>query len=111
MDVKRGLKRTGIVIALFWVIGWSIVAWQGNVEVDMALAEMSRIDKEYPEGFNNEYFAQMQLSAIEMSNRGSAKIGYAVGIGLFVPIGLLILSPFAWFIYRGYKPKQLSHPK
>lgn len=105
MNVKMGLKRTSIVLAIFWAVGWSYVAWQGNAEVEMALAEIEYLEKQYPEGFTNQYFAKMHLNAIEQSNKGSAKMALAVRVGLFLPIVLLILSPFAWFIYRGFKPK------
>ena len=112
MNIKMGLKRTAIVFAIFWVVGWSFVAWKGNQEIDSAMAEIAKLDKEndqfnkqHPEGFAHPFYSDRHIYWGQMSTRGSDKVSYAITIGLFGPIVLLLLSPFGWFIYRGFKPK------
>lgn len=99
MNVKQGLKRTAIVFAIFWVVGWSFVAWQSEIKSNIAHEQLQKYDDN----------PLMQTYWMEKSNEASDMLGYAVVIGLFVPIGLLILSPFGWFIYRGFKPKMPPH--
>ena len=106
MDVKQGLKRTAIVIAAFWVIGWSFVAWQADMQANIAHAEYKQLEQDHPGGLSNPTYVSMSTYWMEKSNEASDKMGYAVVIGLFGPIGLLMLSPFLWFIYRGFRPKQ-----
>ena len=36
----------------------------------------------------------------------SETLALCVRVGLFVPLVLLFLSPFAWWIYRGFRPKR-----
>ena len=112
MNIKMGLKRTAIVFAIFWVVGWSFVAWKGNQEIDSAMTEIAKLDKEneqfnkqHPEGFAHPFYSDRHIYWGQMSTRGSDKVWYAITIGLFGPIALLLLSPFGWFIYRGFKPK------
>jgi flagellar basal body-associated protein FliL len=39
-------------------------------------------------------------------NAADDKVKRSVVIGIGVPLGILLLAPFAWWIYRGFKPKR-----
>lgn len=105
MDTGRGLKRTALVLALFWIVGWSTYAYLGNQEIEIALEELARLDREHPTNFSDPVYRTQMLPWMEFMNEGNRKVTQAVQIGLFAPLMLLILSPFAWFIFRGFKPK------
>lgn len=114
MSVERGLKRIGMVVAIFWVAGWSFVAWQGHMQMKEALSELAELDKQYPEAKTLGTIGKIRVLGIDairysdMENQffeGEDTLDRALKIGLYVPLFLLILSPFGWFIYRGFKPK------
>ena len=80
------------------------MAWQSEIKLNIAHAEIQRLNR--PQvllaGPRDD---TSRLYWFEEMNEADDMLFYAVVIGLFVPIGLLILSPFGWFIYRGFKPK------
>ena len=45
MNVKKGFKRTALVFAIFWAIGWSYVAWQSEIKLNIAHAEIQRLNR------------------------------------------------------------------
>ena len=104
MNVVRGLKRTFFVCAFFWVIGWSGYAWIGYQQSQYGLGEIAELERTDPEAYANLDFASEHVRWIDVVNEGEHKITLSVEVGLFVPLSLLILSPFAWFIYRGFNP-------
>jgi len=95
MNIREGLKRTAIIFVFFWISVWSFVAWQSHLKSNTAYEEMRRHNDN----------PLMQAYWVEKSNEAGEMMDYAVIFGLFVPAGVLILFPFGWFIYRGFKPK------
>ena len=81
------------------------VAWKGDQEVRIASNEIERLNRDNPKKWKQFGYAEEYGYWLELSDKGSDKVAKAVQIGVFVPIGFLILSPFGWFIYRGFKPK------
>lgn len=100
-NAARGIKRTLGVFALFWVVGWSVTAYMADRIITSSLAEIRRIDADTEGGssFSRTYVYYQNM------NEASDIFALCVRVGLFVPVVLLFLSPFAWFIYRGFKPK------
>ena len=103
--MSAGWKRLALVTALFWLAGWSAFAWVGNTEVESAVAELNEYERTRPQTFTPNYFEVTQ-PYYERMYEGRKKIAAAKQIGIYVPLSLLVLSPFVWFVYRGFKPKR-----
>ena len=107
MSMSKGLKRMTMVLALFWVVGWSFVAWWGNSQYQTAMwASHYMVVRDF-KGVDvlDPYFRSVHDPLLLEQADGLAKIDLALKIGVFGPLGLLLLSPFIWYVYRGFKPK------
>ena len=110
MNTNKGLRRLAIVIALFWIVGWSAYAFLGIQQQNAALDGLALLDEQYPERWDNPAYASLRAIYMEPLHKANRKIELVDEIGLYVPVGLLILAPFVWFTYRGFKPKRDKQP-
>lgn len=109
MNKRRGWKRVAIVLAFFWVVGWALVARQGNIEVNISEEHLAEIRASRTQDHGNwDIISDGSDYWINLGREGSRKVGNAVVYGIGIPFGLLILLPFVWFIYRGFKPKVVA---
>ena len=105
MNWQSGLTRLALVTGLLWALGWSYYAYLGTRKGAYALEEIRRLDERFPKGFNDPIYREQHLFWMMEMNEGSEMLAMSVQIGLFVPVALLILFPFGWFVYRGFRTK------
>ncbi|MBX7532033.1 hypothetical protein K3165_03735 [Qipengyuania sp. 1XM1-15A] len=86
--------------ALLWTIGWSIYGYDASQSLEYATEQLTNLEK----GDAATYLRTADYY-IDEAAESRAKIKLAEQVGIGVPLGLLILWPFAYFIYRGFKPK------
>lgn len=99
--MKAGFTRLGIVCALLWTVGWSIYGYDARQSLEYATEQLTELEK----GDAATYLRSADYY-IEEAAESRAKIRLVEQVGMGVPFILLILWPFAYFIYRGFNPKE-----
>ena len=105
MNLKRGLSRLGIVVALFWISFWSGYAWWGYRQTQLALENLRSLSPNEGLCFSDAACFRLQAHWMGVMDMGNDALNASAVFGVGIPVVLLILFPFAWFVYRGFRPK------
>lgn len=97
MNKRKGFKRLAIVIGVPYFFSWGLVGvsnYRAWLKYEPMAIEASR--KHSPD-------AEMYWN---MSGRAYEMWGMAVWYGVIWPVIALVLAGIAFWVYRGFKPKQ-----
>jgi len=97
-NLRRGLKRLAIAIAVPWFGWWAFWGWAGYRNYSYASEHMAEALRKQ-DGFWINFYSQMNIDSMQM-------MGSAVVYGVGLPIVALIVIAVAYWVYRGFKPKE-----
>jgi hypothetical protein len=106
MNWKSGLRRLAIVAALFWAVGWSYYAYIGDMYMKVGIEGQNRLEAIYPNCFSDRACLEQHSYLQQEINEAGDMIGASVIYGIGIPVALIILAPFGWFVYRGFRPRR-----
>lgn len=95
MNARKGIKRLSAFLVGLYFAFWAVMAWWGYHSANLALSGLKLHPYGDPE---NIYWAQ----SMEDASWWTVK---SVHFGLFPALGLIVLSPILFWVYRGFFPK------